>query len=168
MLFKAHERVFCAAAVARSVLGWMVSLSVQASALWLAICIFNPLMGGSTPSLQHVSMSSPKVAAQGSSQSPSRTPPVELWVYIFNCIIKKTIFPPHAEISCNPKPSQTNGKVLLTAENSLTSVQKNAELAWPCFQNDKIQLAIVRYIIENDYEELSAFVDSSDPFGQKW
>lgn len=54
-----------------------VSLSLQASAQWLEICIFSPLMDGSTPSLQPVSTSLLKV---GDLPSPSRTHPVELWV----------------------------------------------------------------------------------------
>lgn len=58
----------------------MISLSPQASARWPVTCISNPLTDGSSPSPQRVSTSSPKVEAQGSSRSPSRTPPVERWV----------------------------------------------------------------------------------------
>lgn len=55
----------------------------------------------SSHSLQHASMSSPKVATQENSQWPSRTPPVELWVIIILCYFFVLLIKHFILLSCD-------------------------------------------------------------------
>lgn len=85
----------------------ILPLARQVNALLLAISISSHSMGVSTPFQQRVSTSLPRVATQGSSQSPSRMPLVELWV---NCMFDFSLLVQYKE---NSVPSLLYGSVVV-------------------------------------------------------